>query len=126
MKKAFEDRSTWYAAPGHQPGGRVNYIAVGSSSKMNLGDDYYAQNFYDIHTWKTCLQKGKFPISQVIINHFNDQLEYNLILGINNLLDSDPPINGNIGYVPGNANTFPSFYDPLGRYLFLKISKKIN
>ena len=38
-----------YAATGHQPGGRVNYVAVGSSSKMNLGDDYYAQNFYDIH-----------------------------------------------------------------------------
>ena len=61
-------------------------------------------------------------------------LNYNLSLdddldiyfGINNLLDSDPPINGDIGYVPGNANTFPSFYDPLGRYLFLKISKKIN
>ena len=62
MTKAFEERSTWYAATGHQPGGRVNYIAVGSSSKMNLGDDYYAQNFYDIHTWKTCLQKGKFPV----------------------------------------------------------------
>ena len=31
------------------------------------------------------LQKGIPPIS-VIINHFNDQLEYNLILGINNLL----------------------------------------
>ena len=35
MTKAFEERSTWYAATGHQPGGRVNYIAVGSSSKMN-------------------------------------------------------------------------------------------
>ena len=52
--------------------------------------------------------------------------DLDIYLGINNLLDSDPPINGNIGYVPGNANTFPSFYDPLGRYLFLKISKKIN
>ena len=52
--------------------------------------------------------------------------DLDIYLGINNLLDSDPPINGDIGYVPGNANTFPSFYDPLGRYLFLKISKKIN
>ena len=32
------------------------------------------------------LQKGKFPISQTIINQFNDQLEYNIILGLNNLL----------------------------------------
>ena len=32
------------------------------------------------------LQKGKFPISQNIINQFNDQLEYNIILGLNNLI----------------------------------------
>ena len=59
---------------------------------------------------------------------FSVFLENNLDIyfGVNNLLDNDPPINGDIGYVPGNANTFPSFYDPLGRYLFLKISKKVN
>jgi oxygen-independent coproporphyrinogen-3 oxidase len=62
MNKAFNDRTAWYAATGHQPGGRVNYIAVGSSSKVNLGDDYYAQNFYDISAYKKCLDKGKFPI----------------------------------------------------------------
>ena len=33
------------------------------------------------------LQKGKFPISQMIINQFNDQLEYNIIMGINKLLN---------------------------------------
>ena len=33
------------------------------------------------------LQGGKFPISQQIINQFNDQLEYKLVLGINNLLN---------------------------------------
>tara|TARA_B100001287_G_scaffold39130_1_gene28312 strand:- start:19031 stop:20950 length:1920 start_codon:yes stop_codon:yes gene_type:complete len=33
------------------------------------------------------LQGGKFPISQLIINQFNDQLEYNLMLGVNNLLN---------------------------------------
>ena len=62
MTKAFNERSAWYAATGHQPGGRVNYVAVGSSSKVNLGDDYYAQNFYDIASYKKCLDKGKFPI----------------------------------------------------------------
>jgi len=44
---------------------------------LRMGDQFKAVQL---------LQKGKFPISQVIINHFNDQLEYNLILGINNLL----------------------------------------
>ena len=44
---------------------------------LRMGDQFKAVQL---------LQTGKFPISQVIINHFNDQLEYNLILGINNLL----------------------------------------
>ena len=47
---------------------------------LRMGDQFRAVQL---------LQKGKFPISQVIINHFNDQLEYNLILGINNLLKPD-------------------------------------
>ena len=59
---------------------------------------------------------------------FSSKLENNfdLYMGINNFLDEDPPINGYIGYVPGNANTYPAFYDSLGRFLYLKISKKIN
>ncbi len=51
---------------------------------------------------------------------------FDLYMGINNFLDEDPPINGYIGYVPGNANTYPAFYDSLGRFLYLKLSKKIN
>ena len=46
------------------------------------------------------LQGGKFPISQVIINHFNDQLEYNLVLGINNLLN---PITKKIKFLRGHG-----------------------
>jgi outer membrane receptor protein involved in Fe transport len=46
--------------------------------------------------------------------------------GINNLLDRDPPVNGYIGYVPGNANTYPAFYDSLGRFIFLKISLDLD
>tara|TARA_B100000123_G_scaffold703_1_gene529 strand:+ start:4612 stop:7398 length:2787 start_codon:yes stop_codon:yes gene_type:complete len=53
--------------------------------------------------------------------------ELNLTLGINNIFDKNPPLNGkSINYVPGNANTYPSYYDPLGRYVFLNISKKFN
>ena len=53
--------------------------------------------------------------------------DLNLTLGINNIFDKNPPLNGkSINYVPGNANTYPSYYDPLGRYVFLNISKKFN
>ena len=45
--------------------------------------------------------------------------------GINNLFDIDPPVNGQIGYVPGNGNFYPSFYDSLGRFIFLRLSTEI-
>ena len=75
---------------------------------------------------------------QLLIFHFDSYSYFDLnfatnldndldiIFGINNILDDDPPINGYIGYVPGNANTFPAFYDSLGRFIYLKISKKIK
>ena len=62
MTKAFKEGTAHYGASGHQTGGRVNFIAVGSSSKSNLGDDYYAQNFYDLKTYKKCLDNDEFPI----------------------------------------------------------------
>jgi len=61
MTKAFKEGTAHYGASGHQTGGRVNFIAVGSSSKSNLGDNYYAQNFYDLNSYKKCLDKGVFP-----------------------------------------------------------------
>ena len=61
MTKAFREGTAHYGASGHQTGGRVNFVAVGSSSKSNLGDDYYAQNFYDLKSYKKCLNKGEFP-----------------------------------------------------------------
>ncbi len=61
MTKAFREGTAHYGASGHQTGGRVNFVAVGSSSKSNLGDDYYAQNFYDLKSYKKYLNKGEFP-----------------------------------------------------------------
>ncbi|MFL2780298.1 MAG: TonB-dependent receptor domain-containing protein [Gammaproteobacteria bacterium] len=50
---------------------------------------------------------------------------FELRLGINNLFDQDPPVNGQIGYVPGNGNFYPSFYDSLGRFVFLRLSAQM-
>lgn len=61
MTKAFEEGQAHYGAAGHQTGGRVNFIAVGSSSMSNMGNDYYVQNFYDILSYKKALDKGKLP-----------------------------------------------------------------
>ena len=61
MTKAYEAGEAHYGASGHQPGGRVNFIAVGSSSMSNLGNDYYVQNFYDIQSYKKALDKELLP-----------------------------------------------------------------
>ena len=61
MTKAFEEGEAHYGAAGHQPGGRVNFIAVGSSSMSNLGNDYYFQNFYDLPSYKKALDNKILP-----------------------------------------------------------------
>ena len=52
----------------------------------------------------------------------NDQ--YTFRVGVNNVFDTNPPLIGsnNIPAVVGNGNTFPQFYDALGRYIFFNIS----
>ncbi len=74
MTKAFQEGTAHYGASGHQTGGRVNFIAVGSSSKSNLGNDYYAQNVYDIASYKKFLDKGKFPIFRGMKLSKDDQI----------------------------------------------------
>jgi oxygen-independent coproporphyrinogen III oxidase len=61
MTKAFLDGTAHYAASGHQTGGRVNFVAVGSSAKGNMGNDYYSQSYYDLPSYKKSLDKGEFP-----------------------------------------------------------------
>ena len=41
--------------------------------------------------------------------------------GISNLLDSDPQVSSDAGTAPGNGNTFPAFFDALGRYVFIDL-----
>ena len=40
-------------------------------------------------------------------------------LGVNNVLDEDPPLSSVVGTAPGNGNTYPQVYDALGRYIFM-------
>ena len=49
---------------------------------------------------------------------------YNFRLGVNNLLDRDPPINGSqvCPAGPCNGNTWAQVYDALGRYIFAGVT----
>jgi iron complex outermembrane receptor protein len=45
-------------------------------------------------------------------------------LGINNLLDKDPPVTSQLAVGQGNGNTYPGVYDALGRKIFVNLSAK--
>ena len=74
MTKAFKEGEAHYGASGHQPGGRVNFIAVGSSSMSNLGNDYYIQNFYDIPSYKKALDQSLLPSFRGLKLNDNDKI----------------------------------------------------
>ena len=46
---------------------------------------------------------------------------YTVTGGISNLLDTDPQVSSDAGTAPGNGNTFPAFFDALGRYVFVNL-----
>ena len=46
---------------------------------------------------------------------------YTATLGVSNLLDTDPQVSSDAGTAPGNGNTFPAFFDALGRYVFINL-----
>jgi outer membrane receptor protein involved in Fe transport len=46
---------------------------------------------------------------------------YQARIGINNVSDNEPPVTSNAGTAPGNGNTFPAYFDALGRYMFLTL-----
>jgi outer membrane receptor protein involved in Fe transport len=49
---------------------------------------------------------------------------YSFRMGVNNLLDSDPPVNGSqvCPAGPCNGNTWAQVYDALGRYIFAGVT----
>lgn len=52
--------------------------------------------------------------------------ETELTVGVTNLLDNDPPVNGRFGLVDvyGNGNTIPGTWDALGRYYFIGLTQR--
>ena len=46
---------------------------------------------------------------------------YSATIGVSNLLDTDPQVSSDAGTAPGNGNTFPAFFDALGRYVFINL-----
>jgi outer membrane receptor protein involved in Fe transport len=52
-----------------------------------------------------------------------------LSVGVNNVLDRQPPLvvsNTAAGDGPYNSNTYPTWYDPLGRFIFASVAVDLN
>ena len=72
-----------------------------TAASTQLDAHWDAENYFDIAgTWDV---------------YDNTRLRF----GVNNVLDNDPPIGGNVGAGSGNGNTFPQVYDSLGRWIFV-------
>lgn len=47
---------------------------------------------------------------------------FGIRVGVNNVLDRDPPLSSQVGSGFGNGNTYPQVYDALGRYGFVALT----
>lgn len=54
-----------------------------------------------------------------IVGAWNATKALSVTVGVNNVFDRDPPISSQIPVGSGNGNTFPGFYDALGRKIFI-------
>ena len=78
----------------------VNLFGGGAAINNTLD----AQNYFDV--------SGNYYMSD----------DMRLRFGVNNVLDSDPPLSSAVGAGFGNGNTFPQVYDALGRYIFAGVT----
>jgi len=72
-----------------------------------INDHFSAKNYFDL--------SGQYYASERVTFR----------AGINNLLDTDPPISTETGAGFGNGNTYPGVYDSLGRFLFFGVNVKM-
>ena len=77
---------------------------LGKTRDLNANDiDFPAQTYWDLTL------------------HWSPFENYDATLGVTNLFDNDPPVTSDAGTAPGNGNTFPAYFDALGRYIFVNV-----
>ncbi len=94
------DSNEWWSV-----GGRIRYFSkvdyTGTVDKIANGE-LGAKTYFDVNSTFRFLENS------------------DLVIGINNVLDKEPPLVG--GTLATNANTIAGFYDTLGRYVFANVS----
>jgi iron complex outermembrane receptor protein len=106
-------------------------LRVGLTLPNGLGTSvqwrYFSSTQLDTLTNNPTLNGGNGPTGAAGNNHMDARSYFdlaftarmaqklNLRLGVNNIFDKDPPVQG---LALGNGNTFPQMYDSMGRYMF--------
>jgi outer membrane receptor protein involved in Fe transport len=75
------------------------------ATQANIDYELGSRNYYDL--------SGTWAMTE----------KASLIAGINNVLDTDPPLSSAVG-TTGNGNTYPQTYDALGRWIFIRAQIK--
>jgi iron complex outermembrane receptor protein len=83
--------------------GSVGYVGETDTLTINNGG-LDSQSYLDL--------KGSFEVTENVA----------LLVGVNNILDKEPPMVG--GTLSSNANTVAGYYDTLGRYLHASVTVK--
>lgn len=77
---------------------------LGKTKDLNANNiDFSAQTYWDLTL------------------HWSPFENYDATVGVTNLFDNDPPVTSDAGTAPGNGNTFPAYFDALGRYIFFNV-----
>jgi outer membrane receptor protein involved in Fe transport len=111
-------RATWYAPHGISLSlqwrhlGDVKLAALDPKFKLTdrvspANTELRAQDYFDV------------------VTVFRVKPQFELRLGVNNVLDRQPPLvvgNTAAGEGPFSGNTYPEWYDPLGRYVFASVA----
>ena len=80
--------------------------ADGVGANNNRDDKLKPQNYFDL------------------FSSIRFEKKYTLRMGVNNVLDNEPPIvgSGGISSVSGSGNTYPQVYDAMGRFIFSSVT----
>jgi iron complex outermembrane receptor protein len=96
---SYDSNSFWALTGRWRYYGKVEYEGtLDQIANDNLG----AQNYFDLNAV------------------FKFMETHDIVIGVNNLLDEEPPLLG--GGLTTNANTVAGFYDTLGRYLYANVT----
>jgi outer membrane receptor protein involved in Fe transport len=98
---SYDSNSFWAATARWRYYGKVDYEGT---EDLIVADNLGAQNYLDLN--------AVFRFMQT----------HDVTIGVNNVFDKEPPLMGST--LSWNANTMSSFWDPLGRYLYVNLTMR--